>query len=56
MKPKSAVILTIHRAGEMTPTARKRIAQWLDRQKKFFLKYPNKLSKRFTARYLFEEI
>ncbi len=55
MKPKAAAILTIHRAREMTPAGRKRIARWLDQQKRFFLKYPQKLSQRFMARYLYPE-
>lgn len=52
MKTKSAATLTIHDAAKMTPAGRRRIAQWLDRQKSFLLKHHQELSSRFTARYM----
>jgi len=47
-----AAILTIRDAETMTAKGRKNIARWLDRQKQFFLDYPQELSARFTARYI----
>ena len=57
MKPKvkTAAVLTIYGAADMTPAGRKRIAKWIDRQKQFFLKYPKVLANRHTARYLYDE-
>ena len=52
---KAAAVLTINHAADMSPEGRKNIAKWLDKQKKFFLDYPQELSPRFTARYLYEE-
>ena len=52
-KLKSAEVLTINRAEDMTPSGRKAIAKWLDKQKEFLLKHSKELSKRYTARYLY---
>lgn len=54
-KEKAAAILTIRDASKMTPKGRKEIARWIRRQTKFFLKNPNQLASRFTARYICEE-
>ena len=53
MKEKSAAILTIHRAPEMSKRGRKAIADWLRRQADFLEHNADELSKRFTARYLY---
>jgi hypothetical protein len=50
---KSAAVVTIHRADEMTPEGRKEVAAWLRRQASFLTKDGDKLAKRFTARYLY---
>jgi hypothetical protein len=50
---KTAAVVTIHRAGEMSPRGRRRIAAWLRRQAGFLEKYPNELSSRYTARYIY---
>lgn len=55
MALKSAVVLTIKDAADMTDNGRRDIAKWLDRQKQFLLKNNKELSRRFTARYLYEE-
>ena len=52
---KAAAVLTIRNAAKMSPQGRIDIAKWLDKQKKFFLDYPQELSPRFTARYLYDE-
>jgi hypothetical protein len=53
MTSKSAATLTIHRAADMTPTGRKRIADWLLQQRQTLLKNAKQLSSRYTARYLY---
>jgi hypothetical protein len=54
MKTKSAVILTIYDAPNMHTKGRKNIAAWLRRQTSFLERNAKQLSKRFTARYLYE--
>ncbi len=51
-KTSTVAVLTVYRAGDMTPAGVKRIAKWIDQQKQFFVDYPKELSPRFTARYL----
>ena len=53
MKQKSAAILTIHKAPEMSKRGRKAIANWLRRQADFLEHHADELSKRFTARYIY---
>ncbi len=53
MKEKSAAILTIHRAPEMSKRGRKAIAAWLRRQAGFLEHNSDELANRFTARYLY---
>lgn len=53
MKEQSAAILTIKDAPNMTKRGRKNIAMWLRRQAGFLDKHADKLSRRFTARYLY---
>ena len=53
-KTKAAAILTIHRAAEMTPSGRRAILKWLEKQADFFRQYHKKLSPRFRARYLYK--
>jgi hypothetical protein len=50
---KSAAILTIHNAADMTAKGKKDIAKWIDRQKEILLKNNKELSGRYTARYLY---
>jgi len=52
-KEKSAAIITIHDAPNMTRRGRKHIAAWLRRQAEFLEQDGDKFSKRFTARYLY---
>lgn len=52
-RAKSAAVITIHRASRMTPSGRKRIANWLRQQAKFLTVYGKEFSGRFTARYLY---
>jgi hypothetical protein len=52
-KEKSAAIVTIKDAPNMTPAGRKRIAQWLRRQASFLERHAKELSPRFVARYLY---
>lgn len=53
MKPKSAAIVTIKDAPNMTAKGRRAVAKWLKRQADFLLSDHKNLSKRFTARYLY---
>lgn len=54
-KEKSAAILTIKEAAEMTPEGKKDIARWLRRQAKFLEQSGAEYASRFTARYLYLE-
>ena len=54
-KEKSAAILTIKEAADMTPDGKKEIARWLRRQAKFLEQYGGEYATRFTARYLYLE-
>ena len=53
MKEKSAAIVTIKDAPNMTKRGRKQIAAWLRRQAGFLENHADKLSRRFTARYFY---
>lgn len=55
MVEKSAAILTIRDAAEMTEEGRKEIARWLRRQTNLLLKHNTELASRYTARYLYTE-
>lgn len=52
-KEKSAAVLTIHDAANMTDEGRADIARWLRRQITFLMKNNTELSSRYTARYLY---
>lgn len=54
MKTKSAAILTIHNASDMSPKGRKQIVAWLQNQIKNIEEYHAQMSKRFTARFLYK--
>lgn len=49
----SAAIVTIYRAGEMTPQGRHNVAAWLRRHAHWLVKSGRLYSKRFTGRYLY---
>ncbi len=53
MATKSAAVLTIFNAAKMTPSGRRNVAKWLDKQKQILLHDSASLSKRYTARYLY---
>lgn len=48
---KSAAIITIHDAPNMTAKGRRQIAAWMRRQADFLEGHGKLLAKRFTARY-----
>ena len=50
---KSAAILTIKDAADMTDQGKKDIAEWLRRQAQFLRKDGKNFSKRFRARYMY---
>lgn len=50
---KSAAILTIKDAPNMSAKGKKEIAEWLRRQAKMLIKDGDKYAKNFTARYLY---
>ena len=52
-KEKSAAIVTVHHAHNMTKKGRKDIAKWLRRQADFLEQDGDKYAARFTARYLY---
>ena len=53
MTDKRAATLTIHRAAEMSPTGRASVVAWLRRQASILSRHAPKLSRRYTARYLY---
>ena len=53
MKDKTAAILTIHRAADMTRKGRADIVKWLRRQASLLTRDADKLATRYTARYLY---
>jgi len=54
MKEKSAAILTIKKASDMSLRGKKDIAEWLRNQAKNLLKHGKLYSDKFTARYLYK--
>lgn len=54
-KEKSAAIVTIHDAPNMTTKGRRAIVAWLRRQAGFLENNSKQLSKRFTARYIYAD-
>lgn len=54
-KYRSAAVLTIFDAPNMTTRGANAIAKWLENQAKFLRKYRAELSNRFVARYLYEK-
>jgi len=51
---KSAAILTIKDANNMTPKGRKQVAEWLKEEAKNLIKHGKDYNKRFTARYIYK--
>lgn len=51
---KSAAIITIKDAANMSPKGRKAIAAWMRRQAEFLEKHAKELSPTFRARYLYK--
>lgn len=51
---KAAAILTIFDAAAMTPKGRAEVVKWLTKQAVLLDQYPDQLSKRYTARYLYK--
>lgn len=54
-KQKSAAVLTIKHADQMTPTGRKEVAAWLRAQAIMLVREGKNYSARFTGRYLHED-
>jgi hypothetical protein len=54
MASQSAAVLTIFDASEMTPKGKCDIARWLRRQARFLTMHGYEMSKRFTARYMYD--
>lgn len=52
---KSAAIVTIHRAANMTPRGRRLVANWLRNTAKLLEDHGKEFSTRFTGRYLYKE-
>ena len=52
-KEKSAAIVTIFKASDMTKRGRKQIADWLRKQAKTLEQNADQLANRYTARYLY---
>ena len=52
-KEQSAAIITVKRAGDMTKTGRRRIANWLRHHAKMLEEHGKEYSGRFTGRYLY---
>lgn len=54
MAAKAAAILTIHDAAKMTPKGRAAVVKWITKQAVLLDQYPDQLSTRYTARYLYK--
>jgi hypothetical protein len=52
---KSAAIVTIRRAADMTTKGRRQVVAWLRKQADFLEQYSKELSPRFCARYLYND-
>lgn len=52
-KEKSAAVLTVRMADEMTPKGRREVAAWLRRQAAMLVKEGPNYAKRYTGRYLY---
>jgi hypothetical protein len=52
-KDKSAAVVTVFRADEMTSRGRKQVAAWLRQQASMLEKEGKNYAKRFTGRYLY---
>jgi hypothetical protein len=52
---KSAAVLTIKDAGNMTPEGRKEVADWLRQCAKTLVKHGKDYAPRFRARYLYRD-
>lgn len=52
--PKSAAVVTIFGAPDMSPSGRRAVANWLRKQADFLQKEGKVYAKRFTARYLYK--
>lgn len=52
--PKVAATVVIHRAAEMTPEGRKKVAQWLRSRAAYLEKHSDLIGPRFTQRYLYD--
>ena len=50
---RTAAIVTVFRAEEMTPRGRRDIARWLQKQAALLLAHSDQLAGRYTARYLY---
>jgi hypothetical protein len=55
MTEKSAAVLTIFKANEMTEQGRRDIARWLRRHANWLVKEGDNYSERFTGRYIYME-
>lgn len=55
MTEKSAAIVTIKDASEMTEEGKKDIARWLRRQANFLVNHADQLASRYTARYIYND-
>lgn len=54
-KERSAAVLTIKDADQMTKRGRRDIADWLRKQADFLIEHGDQFSGRFRARYLYRE-
>lgn len=52
-KEKTAAVLTVHHAALMTPTGRKKVAEWLRQQADSLIDDGKFYAPRFTGRYLY---
>lgn len=52
-KDKTAAIVTVFRAPDMSTNGRRRIAEWLRRQASVLERNASKLARRYTARYIY---
>lgn len=53
MKDRSAAIITIRHASQMTKRGKKQVADWMRKQAEFLEQDGNQFAARFTARYMY---
>jgi hypothetical protein len=54
VREKSAAVLTVFDAAEMSPAGAESVARWLEKQARFLRRHNHECAKRFVARYVYD--